>query len=235
MVTDVDVTVTGDADDERGAAAIGVDEHDDDVLQGVRGGPRAAVGAGVLRLQDLDERLDRRRPGGVDDPGRARGDLDRRGLRDLDGLDVRRVVRAGRPGEGVLAALVHREELLARRATHGAGHRGDDDVLEAEALEEAAILLPQGANGPAILALPNHYVIRRYNNSVSYALAIGLTADGVSGKPGLVARWPDDPPISREQRIGALALAQAVVDGDPERAAQKARCFFDEMLADYGA
>ncbi len=30
------------------------------------------------------------------------------------------------------------------------------------------------------------------------------------------------------------ALAQAVVDGDPERAAQKARCFFDEMLADYG-
>ena len=84
---------------------------------------------------------------------------------------------------------------------------------EAEALEEAAILLPQGANGPAILALPNHYVIRRYNNSVSYALAIGLTADGVSGKPGLVARWPDDPPISREQRIGAQrALTQLGYD-----------------------
>ncbi len=61
---------------------------------------------------------------------------------------------------------------------------------DAEAMEEAAILLPQGASGPAILALPNHYVIRRYNNSVSYALAIGLTADGVSGKPGLVASWP---------------------------------------------
>ena len=84
---------------------------------------------------------------------------------------------------------------------------------EAEALEEAAILLPQGANGPAILALPNPYVIRRYNNSVSYALAIGLTADGVSGKPGLVARWPDDPPISREQRIGAQrALTQLGYD-----------------------
>ena len=74
---------------------------------------------------------------------------------------------------------------------------------EAEALEEGVILLPQGARGPAFLALPNHYVIRRYNNSVSYALAIGLTADGIAGKPGLVATWPDDAPLSRDQRIGA--------------------------------
>lgn len=73
----------------------------------------------------------------------------------------------------------------------------------AEAQEQATILLPQGARGPAFLALPNHYVIRRYNNSVSYALAIGLTADGIAGKPGLVATWPDDPPLSRDQRIGA--------------------------------
>lgn len=84
---------------------------------------------------------------------------------------------------------------------------------EAEAMEEAAILLPQGANGPAILALPNHYVIRRYNNSVSYALAIGLTADGVMGKPGLVASWPNDPPISRDQRIATQrALTQLGYD-----------------------
>jgi lytic murein transglycosylase len=61
---------------------------------------------------------------------------------------------------------------------------------DAEALEGAAILLPQGARGPAFLALPNHYVIRAYNNSASYALAIGLTADGVQGKPGLVGRSP---------------------------------------------
>jgi lytic murein transglycosylase len=75
----------------------------------------------------------------------------------------------------------------------------------AEAQEEAVILLPQGARGPAFLALPNHYVIRRYNNSVSYALAIGLTADGIAGRPGLVATWPDDAPLSRDQRIGAQA------------------------------
>ncbi|WP_374516212.1 lytic murein transglycosylase [Brevundimonas sp.] len=80
----------------------------------------------------------------------------------------------------------------------------------AEAAEEATILLPQGARGPAFLAMPNHYVIRRYNNSVSYALAIGLTADGVQGKPGLVASWPDDPPLSREQRIGAQRALTAL-------------------------
>ncbi|HWQ88299.1 lytic murein transglycosylase [Brevundimonas sp.] len=81
---------------------------------------------------------------------------------------------------------------------------------DAEALEEATILLPQGARGPAFLALPNHYVIRRYNNSVSYALAIGLTADGIAGKPGLVAAWPDDSPLSRDQRIGAQRALTAL-------------------------
>ncbi len=80
---------------------------------------------------------------------------------------------------------------------------GGGSLNAAEAAEGATILLPQGARGPAFLALPNHYVIRRYNNSVAYALAIGLIADGISGKPGLVATWPDDAPLSREQRIGA--------------------------------
>ena len=81
---------------------------------------------------------------------------------------------------------------------------------DAEALEDAVILLPQGARGPAFLALPNHYVIRRYNNSVSYALAIGLTADGIAGRPGLVATWPDDAPLSRDQRIGAQRALTAL-------------------------
>jgi len=74
---------------------------------------------------------------------------------------------------------------------------------EDEAQEGATLLLPQGARGPAFLALPNHYVIRRYNNSVSYALAIGLMADSAAGKPGLVATWPNDASLSREQRLGA--------------------------------
>ena len=86
----------------------------------------------------------------------------------------------------------------------------DGAPTDAEALEEGVILLPQGARGPAFLALPNHYVIRRYNNSVSYALAIGLTADGIAGKPGLVGTWPDDAPLSRDQRIGAQRALTAL-------------------------
>ena len=90
---------------------------------------------------------------------------------------------------------------------------GGASLNAAEAGEEATILLPQGARGPAFLALPNHYVIRRYNNSVAYALAIGLIADGIMDRPGLVASWPDDPPLSRDQRMGAQrALAQQGFD-----------------------
>ncbi|MBX9576302.1 MAG: lytic murein transglycosylase [Caulobacteraceae bacterium] len=95
-------------------------------------------------------------------------------------------------------------------AQQGVRLAGGGAPTDAEALEEATILLPQGARGPAFLALPNHYVIRRYNNSVSYALAIGLTADGVMGKPGLLTPWPEEAPISRDQRIGAQRALTAL-------------------------
>lgn len=85
---------------------------------------------------------------------------------------------------------------------------------EAEQAEGATILLPQGARGPAFLALPNHYAIRRYNNSVAYALAVGLMADGVMGKPALIRPWPDDAALSRDQRMGAQR-ALAALGYDP--------------------
>ncbi|ESQ92220.1 lytic murein transglycosylase [Asticcacaulis sp. AC460] len=66
--------------------------------------------------------------------------------------------------------------------------------------EQTTLLLPSGAKGPAFLALPNHYVIRKYNNSTSYALAVGLIADLIAGKPALKTPWPTEPPLSLEQR-----------------------------------
>ena len=53
-------------------------------------------------------------------------------------------------------------------------------------------------------------MIRRYNNSAAYALAVGLMADGVMGKPGLTRAWPDDAPLSRDQRLGAQRALQAL-------------------------
>lgn len=71
----------------------------------------------------------------------------------------------------------------------------------AEMAEDATLLLPSGVNGPAFLALPNHYVIRKYNNSTAYALGVGLIADGVCGKMPLRTPWPVEPPLSLNQRI----------------------------------
>jgi hypothetical protein len=83
----------------------------------------------------------------------------------------------------------------------------------ADRAAQTTLIAPAGAAGPLFLTFPNHMAIRRYNNSASYALAIGLTADGVAGKPGLVGTWPNDGPISREQRFGAqTALARRGYD-----------------------
>ncbi len=71
----------------------------------------------------------------------------------------------------------------------------------AETGEDATLFLPSGAKGPAFLFLPNHYVIRKYNNSTSYALGVGLLADGICGKAPLVTAWPVEPPLSLDQRI----------------------------------
>ncbi len=54
----------------------------------------------------------------------------------------------------------------------------------------AMILLPAGASGPAFMVGANFRAILRYNNSTSYALAVGLLAQGLSGGPGVQAPWP---------------------------------------------
>ncbi|CAN5235456.1 lytic murein transglycosylase [soil metagenome] len=60
------------------------------------------------------------------------------------------------------------------------------------AMADAAILLPAGARGPAFMVGPNFRAILRYNNSTSYALAVGLLAQRLSGGPGVQAAWPRD-------------------------------------------
>ncbi|MBM7061404.1 lytic murein transglycosylase [Pseudomonas sp. UL073] len=69
--------------------------------------------------------------------------------------------------------------------------------------QSAALLLPAGHRGPAFLVLNNFRSILRYNNSTSYALAIGLLADGLrSGSSTLHGSWPrDDRQLGRSERI----------------------------------
>lgn len=75
-------------------------------------------------------------------------------------------------------------------------------------LAEAAILLPAGARGPAFLTGPNFRAILRYNNSTSYALAVGLLAQRLAGGPGVQAPWPRD--LSALTRSQLLALQTAL-------------------------
>ena len=88
----------------------------------------------------------------------------------------------------------------------------------ADAAAEAQLLAPAGHTGPAFLALPNHFVIRRYNNSTAYALAVGMLADRISGGGPLVGAWPAEPPMAIADRKGAqMALARLGFDpGEPD-------------------
>lgn len=67
----------------------------------------------------------------------------------------------------------------------------------------AVLLLPSGATGPAFLALPNHFAIRGYNNSIAYALTVGLLADRFAGGSGLARPWPHEVALSLDQRMAA--------------------------------
>ena len=92
------------------------------------------------------------------------------------------------------------------------------DWSQDDANAQAQLITPAGATGPAFLALPNHFVLRKYNNSTSYALAVGLLADGVAGAPPLAAAWPVEPPMTSQDRIGAqqALLALGFNPGAPD-------------------
>ena len=53
-----------------------------------------------------------------------------------------------------------------------------------------SLFLPGGLGGPAFLITDNFEVIRAYNTSDSYALAVGHLADRLAGGPALAAPWP---------------------------------------------
>jgi lytic murein transglycosylase len=74
-------------------------------------------------------------------------------------------------------------------------------------LGDAAILMPAGARGPAFLVGPNFRAILRYNNSTSYALAVGLLAQRIGGGPGVQAPWPRDLVALTRSQLTALQSA----------------------------
>jgi len=74
-------------------------------------------------------------------------------------------------------------------------------------LADGAILLPAGARGPAFLVGSNFRAILRYNNSTSYALAVGLLAQRLADGPGVQAPWPRELPALTRGQLLALQTA----------------------------
>jgi membrane-bound lytic murein transglycosylase B len=66
----------------------------------------------------------------------------------------------------------------------------------------ASLLLPAGHRGPAFLVMDNFRAILRYNNSSSYAIAIGLLSERFDGAGKVRASWPQgEQPLSRSERL----------------------------------
>ena len=85
---------------------------------------------------------------------------------------------------------------------------------------DAALILPAGAQGPAFIVYPNFFVIKRYNNATSYALAVGHLADRIAGAGPIRAGWPrGERALSRsekedmQQRLTRLGFDTRGADG----------------------
>ena len=95
--------------------------------------------------------------------------------------------------------------------------RADGGALPATG--SAILFFPSGAAGPAFLVTDNFVVLKRFNNSDAYALAVAELADRLRGLPPFRGAWPtDDFQLSRDQRIALqrrlAALGYKIADFD---------------------
>jgi lytic murein transglycosylase len=78
--------------------------------------------------------------------------------------------------------------------------RADGKVFPASG--NGILFFPSGAKGPGFIVTPNYDVLKEYNNSDAYAIAVGHLADRLAGAGPFKSKWPaDDRPLSRDARI----------------------------------
>jgi lytic murein transglycosylase len=67
---------------------------------------------------------------------------------------------------------------------------------------DGILFFPSGAAGPAFIVTKNFDVLKEYNNSDAYAVAVGHLADRIHGGSLIRTPWPkDDRQLSRDARV----------------------------------
>jgi membrane-bound lytic murein transglycosylase B len=96
--------------------------------------------------------------------------------------------------------------------------RADGAALPATG--DAILFFPSGAAGPAFLVTENFVVLKKFNNSDAYALAVAALADRLHGLAAFRGRWPvnDFQPsratrVALQHRLAALGYKIADFDG----------------------
>jgi len=86
--------------------------------------------------------------------------------------------------------------------------------------DKAELKVLDGREGPAFLMMRNFFVLKKYNNADTYALAVGLLADEIGGYGGLVRDWnrpytrlTSDESEELQRRLSALGYYEGKIDG----------------------
>lgn len=85
---------------------------------------------------------------------------------------------------------------------------------------EGKIIAPGGNRGPKLLTFKNFDVIKKYNNSTSYAMGITVLGEALNGKSVITTDWPrSDKPLSfddkksMQRKLNTLGFNVGGVDG----------------------
>ncbi len=111
------------------------------------------------------------------------------------------------------------ERLVSEWDALGVKPADNDPWSPDELAMTGRLVLPAGSEGPGFLVFENFDTIMRYNNSTSYALAVGLLSDAYAGRGGLIQDWPSEGRPLRRVEVVELQemLTQLGHDtGDPD-------------------
>ncbi len=85
----------------------------------------------------------------------------------------------------------------------------------------AELKMPAGDRGPGFLVQRNFFMIKRYNNSDFYALAVSLLSDRLAGKEGMKQLWPrpadalfPEEKFQLQELLHAKGFYEGAIDGD---------------------